>query len=59
MLQYLKQHNLVNIPGIAIDHITEHYPPDVNIIVTDAYSGFNETDDLRFIFTNQMTIKRT
>jgi hypothetical protein len=56
VLQYLKQHDLLNIPWIAIDDIAEHYPPDVNIIITNAYSGFNESDAANldsFLQTNQ------
>jgi hypothetical protein len=43
VLEYLNQNNAVNTPWIAIDDIREHYPPDVRIVVTNAYSGFDES----------------
>ncbi|WP_353929671.1 HAD domain-containing protein [Okeanomitos corallinicola TIOX110] len=43
VLEFLKQNNAVNIPWVAIDDLSYHYPSDINIVVTDAYCGFNET----------------
>ena len=42
MSQYLRQNNASAIPWVAIDDIPEHYPPDVRIVVTDAYTGFDQ-----------------
>lgn len=41
VLEYLRQNNASDIPWVAIDDIAEHYPPDVSIVVTDAYNGFD------------------
>ena len=41
VLEYLRQNNASHIPWVAIDDIAEHYPPDVCIVVTDAYRGFD------------------
>ena len=41
VLKYLRQNNAADIPWVAIDDIPEHYPSDVQIVVTDAYSGFD------------------
>ncbi len=42
VLEYLRQNNASAIPWVAIDDIPEHYPPDVRIVVTDAYTGFDQ-----------------
>lgn len=41
VLEYLRQNNASNTAWVAIDDIPEHYPPDVCIVVTDAYRGFD------------------
>ena len=41
VLEYLRQNNASGTPWVAIDDIAEHYPPDVCIVVTDAYRGFD------------------
>jgi hypothetical protein len=43
VLQYLRQNNASDTPWVAIDDIAEHYPPDVCIVVTDAYTGFDSS----------------
>lgn len=41
VLEFLQQNNAVGDFWVAIDDIREHYPPDVNVVVTDAYNGFD------------------
>jgi hypothetical protein len=41
VLEYLRQNKASDAPWVAIDDIAEHYPPDVRIVVTDAYRGFD------------------
>lgn len=43
VLEFLRQNNASHNPWIAIDDIAEHYPPDVCIVVTDAYWGFDSS----------------
>jgi len=41
VLEYLRQNNALKDPWVAIDDIPEHYPPDVSVVVTDRYNGFD------------------
>jgi hypothetical protein len=41
VLKYLQQNNASDVSWVAIDDIPEHYPSDVQIVVTDAYTGFD------------------
>lgn len=43
VLEYLRQNKASDTPWVAIDDIAEHYPPDVDIVVTDAYTGFDSS----------------
>jgi len=43
VLDYLEVHDALEQPWVAIDDIREHYPPQVLVIVTDCYVGFNQT----------------
>ncbi len=43
VLEYLRQNNASDTPWVAIDDIPEHYPPDVCIVATDAYTGFDSS----------------
>ncbi len=42
VLEYLRQNNASDTFWVAIDDIPEHYPPNVRIVVTDAYTGFDQ-----------------
>lgn len=46
VLAYLRHHGQVERPWVAVDDIPEHYPPEVSIVVTDAYTGFDHADAL-------------
>lgn len=41
VLEFLRQNNAVGDFWVAVDDIREHYPPDANVVVTDAYNGFD------------------
>jgi hypothetical protein len=41
VLEFLRQNNALADFWVAIDDIREHYPPDTNVVVTDAYTGFD------------------
>jgi len=41
VLEFLRQNNAVDDFWVAIDDIPEHYSPNANIVVTDAYNGFD------------------
>ncbi len=41
VLEFLRQHKAEDDLWVAIDDIREHYPPDANVVVTDAYEGFD------------------
>lgn len=43
VLAFLQQHNALEDYWVAIDDIREHYPPEVNVVVTDAYTGFDQS----------------
>jgi hypothetical protein len=62
VLEYLRQKNQLDTLWIAIDDIAEHYPPDIQIVVTDAYIGFDRraalTLEKQIILTKQRSCKR-
>lgn len=41
VLAYLEQIDQCDSPWVAIDDIPEHYPPEISVVVTDAYHGFD------------------
>ncbi len=41
VLEFLRQNNALAGFWVAIDDIREHYPPESNVVVTDAYAGFD------------------
>ncbi|OLP18258.1 hypothetical protein BST81_11635 [Leptolyngbya sp. 'hensonii'] len=41
VLEFLRQNNALEDFWVAIDDIREHYPSDTNVVVTDAYTGFD------------------
>ncbi|NET60853.1 MAG: hypothetical protein F6K47_33375 [Symploca sp. SIO2E6] len=41
VLEFLRQNHASDDPWVAIDDIREHYPPHVQIVVTDADTGFD------------------
>jgi hypothetical protein len=43
VIEYLRQHNAVNSHWVAVDDISENYPPDAPIVVTDSSIGFDRT----------------
>jgi hypothetical protein len=43
VLEYLRQNKASDTAWVAIDDVAEHYPPDVCIVVTDAYTGFDSS----------------
>ena len=47
VLDYLKKANAVDELWVAIDDIAENYPPDVRIITTNPYVGFDNTAALK------------
>jgi Domain of unknown function (DUF4419)/HAD domain in Swiss Army Knife RNA repair proteins len=56
VLDYLETHDALEQPWVAIDDIREHYPPQVLVIVTNPYVGFNETSAEELArFLNQVT----
>lgn len=47
VLDYLAMAQATDQPWVAIDDIAEHYPPDVPIVVTNPYEGFDRIAALR------------
>ena len=43
VLEFLRQNNASDVPWVAIDDIPEHYPPNVQVVVTNPYTGFDES----------------
>ncbi|NEP43517.1 MAG: hypothetical protein F6K25_08330 [Okeania sp. SIO2G4] len=41
VVKFLIHNNCLGDSWVAIDDIPEHYPPDTQIVVTDAYNGFD------------------
>jgi len=41
VLEFLRLNHALHDPWVAIDDITEHYPPEVNLVVTNADEGFD------------------
>jgi hypothetical protein len=41
VLKYLQQNNLSDSPWVAIDDLIDHYPKDINLILTNSYQGFD------------------
>jgi len=41
VLEFLRQKKALDNPWVAIDDIRDHYPPNVQVVVTDAYNGFD------------------
>lgn len=47
VLEYLKTVGAEHEDWIAIDDLSEHYPPYVNIVVTNSYVGFDNNSALQ------------
>lgn len=43
VVKFLRNNNGLGDSWVAIDDIPEHYPPDTQIVVTNAYNGFDES----------------
>ncbi len=43
VLEFLRQNNASDAPWVAIDDIPEHYPPNVQVVVTNPDTGFDES----------------
>jgi len=46
VLEFLRLHNALDDPWVAIDDIKEHYPPNVPVIVTNGSTGFDQSTAL-------------
>lgn len=47
VLDYLKGVNAADEVWVAVDDIAEHYPPDVCIVTTNPYVGFDNTNAIK------------
>jgi hypothetical protein len=57
VLEYLRTTNATDAYWIAIDDLPHHYPPNINIVATNPYVGFDDTVAIKLVSYIEYAIK--